>query len=621
MDTLVINSGTFFMTHTAQNTIRGQLRLASGARLIVGHASSAGSLRFAGTVPQVIDGVQDMPESSTPGFLFRPTAKLVIDNPAGVRFPGSVFPRFDVPGGVELVQGVFHLDNFTALRVNNPFIGGSETSWVHGRVHKALPPGAPTEVIPVGTASEYLPLTLAFQEAFAETTTVSVILQSPGDPPITPLTNASFAGAQIDTTKKVNVHYNLSFFNAFTTVPPPMFGIEMTYRTANLDPGADWENFVPRMRSIGTAGDPNFSWRNPSGALVAKDDHRMALIWLQVPPGDHPSDYAFVFAVGEPSTVNVSVDDGAVTEGGGELRTPTLAGATTLPIRVFLSEPSVNTITVNYATSGGSAQAGSDYTDQSGTLTFLSGEVEKFVDVPVSGEADVEANETFAFTLSNVTGGGGAVIADGEATGTILDDDDVVAPTVAVVYPNGGETIIEGANVNLLWNASDNVGVVAVDLLLSKDNGATWEPIASGLPNSGSHAWTAPVGLTQQARLRVVAADHRPLTSSDDSDAVWSIWGVDGVEPVPPTAFALTLASANPSRGAARLRLAMPREQTVRADVYDVAGRRLSTLVDGVLPAGVHELRWNGDGAGAGLYFVDIVTEGFRARTRLVRLP
>jgi len=63
----------------------------------------------------------------------------------------------------------------------------------------------------------------------------------------------------------------------------------------------------------------------------------------------------------------------------------------------------------------------------------------------------------------------------------------------------------------------------------------------------------------------------------------------------------------------------------VRLDVYDVAGRRIRSLVTGVQAAGAHRLSWDGlddDGfrVRPGAYFARLQTEEGSARRRLVRL-
>ena len=87
---------------------------------------------------------------------------------------------------------------------------------------------------------------------------------------------------------------------------------------------------------------------------------------------------------------------------------------------VSLSRASTGAVTVDYATADGTAAAGADYTATSGTLTFAAGETAKTVSVPVLDDSLDEGEETFTLTLSNATG---ARIADGEATGTIANDD------------------------------------------------------------------------------------------------------------------------------------------------------------------------------------------------------
>ncbi len=90
----------------------------------------------------------------------------------------------------------------------------------------------------------------------------------------------------------------------------------------------------------------------------------------------------------------------------------------TLSFAVTLSEAAIGTVTVNYATSDGTAAAGQDYTAVSGTLTFSAGETSTTVSVPALTDTSVEDDETFTLTLSNASG---ATIATGEATGTVID--------------------------------------------------------------------------------------------------------------------------------------------------------------------------------------------------------
>jgi hypothetical protein len=82
-------------------------------------------------------------------------------------------------------------------------------------------------------------------------------------------------------------------------------------------------------------------------------------------------------------------------------------------------------VTVHYATTDGSAFAGSDYTAQSGTLSFTRSDTAKTVSVPVTDDLASEGDETFGLQLSGASGAA-ASGNDLSATATIADDDAVV---------------------------------------------------------------------------------------------------------------------------------------------------------------------------------------------------
>jgi chitinase len=134
-------------------------------------------------------------------------------------------------------------------------------------------------------------------------------------------------------------------------------------------------------------------------------------------------------AVGPNPDPTLSVADATVSEGD--------SGTHDLAFTVSLSAAAKSPVTVKYGTTNGTATAGSDYTAQSGTLTFAAGETSKVVHVPVQGDKAVETNETLALTLSSPSG---AAIVRGTATGTITNDD--VAPSLSI----GDATFAEGSD-------------------------------------------------------------------------------------------------------------------------------------------------------------------------------
>ena len=105
-------------------------------------------------------------------------------------------------------------------------------------------------------------------------------------------------------------------------------------------------------------------------------------------------------------TPALSVADASASEGG------------TLAFAVTLAPAAPGAVSVDWATSDGTAKAGLDYTAASGTLVFASGETSKTVRVAVLADEEAEGAETMGLTLSNASGAG---LADAAATGTVSD--------------------------------------------------------------------------------------------------------------------------------------------------------------------------------------------------------
>ena len=109
---------------------------------------------------------------------------------------------------------------------------------------------------------------------------------------------------------------------------------------------------------------------------------------------------------------------------------------------VGLDRAATAPVTVNYAVTGGTATAGSDFTLAAGTVNFAPGETSKLLPLAVLNDTAVETNETIVVTLSAPTG------ADlGPApthTVTILDNDsalpEVVIAATDASATEGGDT-------------------------------------------------------------------------------------------------------------------------------------------------------------------------------------
>jgi SdrD B-like protein len=198
---------------------------------------------------------------------------------------------------------------------------------------------------------------------------------------------------------------------------------------------------------------------------------------------------------------------------------------------------------------------------------------------------------------------------------------DVVPPTVTVLVPNGGELWGTGTTHAITWNASDDVGVTAIDLVLSHDGGATFpDVIATGLANTGSTPWIVPDTPGADERIRAIAHDAAGHTAADTSDASFTIatGATDAGQPGAP-AISLVRITPDPVRGVARFRVGLPQRSALRLTVHDLQGRRLAVLASGAWDAGWHEVRWDAPEAPPGLYFVRLSVPGRTFVQRLVR--
>src|SRR6266545_4003750 len=109
------------------------------------------------------------------------------------------------------------------------------------------------------------------------------------------------------------------------------------------------------------------------------------------------------------------------------------AGSTTIAIN--LSAASGRTVMVTYATSDGTAGAGSDYTTASGTLTFAPGQTSKSVNISIADDSLAEQDETLHIALSGPTNASLGATASAMLT---ISDNDVARPTVSISASDGG---------------------------------------------------------------------------------------------------------------------------------------------------------------------------------------
>ena len=200
------------------------------------------------------------------------------------------------------------------------------------------------------------------------------------------------------------------------------------------------------------------------------------------------------------------------------------------------------------------------------------------------------------------------------------------------------------------WNLENSWDAVFFEL--STDRGSNWTALAvpgatgaasgqggqqpAGTPcfDDSQANWTSCVvdltsyiGQTDvRFRFRLVSDTSMHYDGFDLDDFAVRVTTEDMITAVGddvPVVVAGVRAFPNPFNPATSIRFTNPRAGRVKVAVYDVQGRLLRLLQDGDLPAGRHEVRWDGytgDGArvGSGVYFARMTAGAETAGAKLV---
>ena len=188
-----------------------------------------------------------------------------------------------------------------------------------------------------------------------------------------------------------------------------------------------------------------------------------------------------------------------------------------------LSHASSRTVTVDYATSDGTAVAGSDYTAASGTLTFNAGDTSQTVQVTVLTDSEDESQETLTLTLSNpsqatlddATGTG--AIENGESSSGTQEDPPAEDPPAVLLTASFGNmpATHNGSAFTFDLTFSEEFGISYVTLrddALSVTDGEVTS--ARRLTQGSNIGWTITVTPGSAADVTIVL----PVTTDCDAD-------------------------------------------------------------------------------------------------------
>ncbi|MDD1417731.1 SBBP repeat-containing protein [Dolichospermum sp. ST_sed1] len=164
------------------------------------------------------------------------------------------------------------------------------------------------------------------------------------------------------------------------------------------------------------------------------------------------------YTLGTTANATVSIADNDLQPTANLSATQTILEGNTNPqnvtYTVTLSNTSTRAVTVNYATADGTAKAGLDYSNTTGSLTFNPGVKTQVINIPILNDALNEANETLNLNLTSATN---ATLGTTKTVATTITD--TLRAAITTILPDGVEnlTLTGTSAINGTGNAGDNV--------------------------------------------------------------------------------------------------------------------------------------------------------------------
>jgi hypothetical protein len=202
----------------------------------------------------------------------------------------------------------------------------------------------------------------------------------------------------------------------------------------------------------------------------------------------------------------------------------------------------------------------------------------------------------------------------GESTGAYLLTIDVVG---GLAPPGSLFAQVSGHDVHLAWGSPQGISrdligyhVYRDQERLNTDTVLTTEYDDLSL-DDGTYAYhvTAVYQGGESGPSNLVTVDV-PAVATDEDLHAFGITGLGGFHP-------------NPSRGPMEVHYTLAHDAAVTVTVYDLAGRRVRTLVEGKVDKGAHSVIWHGTdmndrSVAAGLYFCRMSTTNFVEQRALI---
>jgi photosystem II stability/assembly factor-like uncharacterized protein len=155
---------------------------------------------------------------------------------------------------------------------------------------------------------------------------------------------------------------------------------------------------------------------------------------------------------------------------------------------------------------------------------------------------------------------------------------------------------ISGLDINRFNNNELYINTYHKGVFVSYDGGTSWNPFNGGLPK-----------LYDYSNISIDPLDTSKIFMATYGASVWSIHrtieGIDDENPNSPMHVSLFSNYPNPFNAQTTIKYALPAPANVTIDIFDIAGRKVETLLSTYQSAGEHSAIWNAGNNASGIYF------------------
>jgi|WetSurMetagenome_2_1015567.scaffolds.fasta_scaffold11346_3 hypothetical protein len=194
------------------------------------------------------------------------------------------------------------------------------------------------------------------------------------------------------------------------------------------------------------------------------------------------------------------------------------------------------------------------------------------------------------------------------------------------VWPNGGHVI---AVWDKYLNAGQSLQVTAtpsggldIGIALFVSNGSTYYAgriAAAQLSDTNSYGESESIAFvaSHSDYYGVVVWNNNGAPGTIDFDVST---GIDESDATVPAEYALAQNYPNPFNAQTTIKYSLPIQSTVAIEIFDLLGRKIETLQEGIMPAGNHQAIWNASGQMSGIYLYRIKAGDYSKTQEMILL-